>query len=170
MRVMSIETNITPIPLYDCPSWLPRQQDVLASADESTGSPRVGVRDRILIIEDDLMIATQIEDALIDAGFDVVGIATTREEAIEAARNGSPDFAVADIKLAGDSDGIDTALELFRLHGIRCIFASAHSDHEARQRAAPAAPLGWLQKPYSMALLADMVRTAAKEVRGKDRP
>ena len=72
-----------------------------------------------------------------------------------------------DIRLAGDRDGIDTALELFRLHGIRCIFASAYSDQEARRRAAPAAPLGWLQKPYTMASLTAKVRAAVSELRSR---
>jgi two-component system, response regulator PdtaR len=124
---------------------------------------------RILVIEDDLLIATQIETTLTEAGFDVVGLAPTGEEAIELAANDPPDLAVVDIRLAGDRNGVDTALELFRSHGIRCIFASAYSDDESRRRAAPAAPFGWLQKPYSMASLTEMVRKAADEVRAKGR-
>jgi two-component system, response regulator PdtaR len=76
-------------------------------------------------------------------------------------------LAVIDIKLAGDRNGVDTAIELFRSHGVRCIFASAYSDSEARRRATPAAPLGWLQKPYSMGSLSAVVRAAASELRGK---
>lgn len=123
--------------------------------------------DRILVIEDDLLIASEIEETLAGAGFDIVGVATTGEEALQLAETRAPDFAVIDIRLAGDRDGIDTALELFRLHGIRCIFASAHSDHEARRRVEEAAPFGWLQKPYSMASLTAMARTAASQLRNK---
>jgi hypothetical protein len=54
-------------------------------------------------------------------------------------------------------------------YGIRCIFASAYSDAEARQRAEPAAPLGWLQKPYSMTSLTAAVRQATNELHGKTR-
>ncbi len=125
--------------------------------------------DRILIVEDDLLIATEMEAGLSEAGFDVVGIAARAEEAIELAKAQSPALAIIDISLAGDRDGVDTALELFSSHGIRCIFASAHSDREARRRAEPAAPLGWLQKPYSMASLTAMVHGAARELRGKSR-
>jgi len=106
-----------------------------------------------------------MEAALSDAGFDVVGIAATREEALHQAEARSPTVVVMDIHLPGDGDGIDAALELFRLHGIRCIFASAYSDSEAQRRAAPAAPLGWLQKPYTMASLTAMVRAAMSELR-----
>jgi two-component system, response regulator PdtaR len=165
---MSIEANTLPIPLQAPPSWLPCQYNPVLAAAESAGS-RISARQpvRILIIEDDLLIATQIEATLTEAGFEVVGPARTGEEAIELAATDPPDLAVVDIRLAGDRDGIDTALELFRSHGIRCIFASAHSDDEAGQRAAPAAPLGWLQKPYSMASLIEMVRTATEDVRGR---
>jgi two-component system, response regulator PdtaR len=164
---MLSETHTPPSPLC-APSWLFGQEQVLFASDESTGSPtKVREPDRVLIIEDDLLIASQIETALTDAGFDVIGIAATGEEAIEMAGKERPVLAIADIRLAGDRDGVDTALELFRLHGVRCIFASAYSDHEARLRAEPAAPLGWLQKPYSMASLTQVVRRAAKELHGK---
>jgi DNA-binding NarL/FixJ family response regulator len=167
---MSIDPDITPIPLQAPPSWLPSQDNAVFATDESAGSPiRARKPARILIIEDDLLIATQIETTLTEAGFDVVGLAPTGEEAIELAAKAPPDLAVVDIRLAGDRNGVDTALELFRSHGIRCIFASAYSDDEARQRAAPAAPFGWLQKPYTMASLTDMVRKAADEVRAKGR-
>ena len=73
-----------------------------------------------------------------------------------------------DIRLAGDRDGIDTALELSGTHGVRCIFATAHSDSETRARAQAAAPLGWLQKPYTTASLVLQVRDALRELPGKD--
>ncbi len=123
--------------------------------------------ERILIVEDDVLIASQMEAALADEGFKIAGIASSGEEALELAEAQSPTLVVMDIRLAGEQDGIDTALELFRLHGIRSIFASAHSDDDTRRRAAPAAPLGWLQKPYMMASLTAMVRAALKELRNR---
>jgi hypothetical protein len=60
--------------------------------------------------------------------------------------------------VSGHADGIDCALELFREHEIRCIFATAHGDEDVRARAQPAKPLGWIQKPYSMASLIANVR------------
>lgn len=164
------EPNITPIPVLAPLSWFLNRHNAVFAIDESAGS-RTGARKRtrILVIEDDLLIAMQIETTLTEAGFDVVGLAATSEEAIALAGKDRPDLAVIDIRLAGNRDGVDTALELFRSQGIRCIFASAYSDSEARQRAAPAAPLGWLQKPYSMASLTALVRAAASEMRGSAR-
>jgi DNA-binding NarL/FixJ family response regulator len=121
----------------------------------------------ILIVEDDLLVSTQMEVALNEAGFGVVGTASSGEEALQLADTHRPALVVMDIRLAGEIDGIDTALEMFRLHHIRCVFASAHSDEEARRRAAAASPLGWLQKPYMMDSLAELVRAALIEVRRK---
>ena len=108
-----------------------------------------------------------MEAALSDGGFEIAGTASTGKEALQLAHAKSPTLVVMDIRLVGDLDGIDTALELFRLHGIRCIFASAYSDQDAQRRAAPAAPLGWLQKPYSMASLTAKVRAAIKELHSR---
>lgn len=152
---------------HDPPSGLPHRPDAPLASDESAAKIDAGGPVRILIVEDDLLIATQTETLLTEAGFDVMGIVATAEKALEMAAIDPPHLAIVDIRLAGVRDGIDAALELFRRHGIRCIFASAYSDHEARQRAAAAAPLGWLQKPYSMASLTTAVRAAATEVRGK---
>jgi DNA-binding NarL/FixJ family response regulator len=69
-----------------------------------------------------------------------------------------------DVRLDGPRDGIDAALELFRVHGIRCIFATAHHDLHARRRAKPAAPLGWLPKPYTMPSLVELVRQALRQL------
>ena len=141
--------------------------ELALAAEGAASGTQSGEIARILIVEDDLLVATQMEAALVDAGFEIVGIATTGREALRLAGSESPTLVVMDIRLADDRDGIDTALELFRLHGIRSIFASAHSDQEARQRARPASPLGWLQKPYTMASLTAIVRAALSEHRGQ---
>lgn len=160
----------TPI-AFDCrvSRLSPSDWKALPRAPEDECGSRVELHrpGRILVIEDDLLIASEIEETLAEVGFDIVGVAATGEEALRLAETRAPDFAVIDISLAGDRDGIDTALELFRLHGIRCIFASAYSDREARRRAEEAAPFGWLQKPYSMGSLKAMARTAASELRNK---
>jgi DNA-binding response OmpR family regulator len=145
-----------------------RSSEYSAAAAEGGGSgTQLGGRDRILVVEDDFLIASEIETALTDAGFEVAGTASTGEEALQLALARSATLAVMDVRLAGDLDGIDTALALFRLHGIRCIFASAYSDQEAQRRAAPAAPLGWLQKPYTMTSLTAKIRAALIELRGR---
>jgi two-component system, response regulator PdtaR len=69
-------------------------------------------------------------------------------------------LAIVDVRLAGHRDGVEAAIELFRGHGIRSIFATAHADPETRRRAQAAAPLGWLAKPYSPERLLPLIRAA----------
>jgi DNA-binding response OmpR family regulator len=163
-----VSNDITIVPLQGFPLgpsyW--RQHVALAPYDRAESGIRAEQRGRILIVEDDLLVATEIEATLRDAGFEIAGIASTGEEALQLTQAELPTLAVMDIRIAGDRDGIDTALELFHSHGIRSIFASAHSDADSRRRAESAAPLGWLQKPYTMASLTAMVRAAVRELRG----
>lgn len=121
-------------------------------------------RVRILIVEDDYLIAMEAESVLADAGFELVGIAATAEQAIEMAARHRPALALMDVRLAGKRDGVDAALELYRDHAIRCIFATAHNDGEVIGRAGPARPLGWLQKPYTMPSLIEAIRRGLTEV------
>ena len=166
---MSADNETPRVPLYGPQPLLSYLRRALSAPDRIGSRTDPSQTGRVLIIEDDLLIASQMESALAEAGFDIVGIATTGEEALSLADKQPPDLAVVDIRLAGDRDGVDTALELFRSHGIRCIFASAYSDEEARRRAKPAAPLGWLQKPYSLTSLTELVGAAVNELRGKKR-
>jgi two-component system, response regulator PdtaR len=105
------------------------------------------------------------EYALLDAGFNVVGIAASTSEAIALAQSEKPDLALMDIRLAGSRDGVDAALQIFSETGIRCVFATAHNDPATRQRAEPARPLGWVSKPYTPAALVDAVRTGLTHLR-----
>lgn len=114
---------------------------------------------RVLIVEDDYIVASQAEAALTDSGFEVVGIANSVADALWIAADAKPDFAIMDIRLKGTRDGIEGALELLNSQQTRCIFATAHYDPDTRRRAAAATPLGWLPKPYS----ADALVAAAKQ-------
>jgi DNA-binding NarL/FixJ family response regulator len=127
--------------------------------DESSGGPvDLGKERRVLIVEDDFLIASDAQSALIEAGFEVVGVAASAEEANQIVSTRRPALVIMDIRLIGRRDGVDLALELFRSHGLRCIFATAHIDAEAQRRAEPAQPLGWLPKPYRPAALVALVQ------------
>jgi DNA-binding NarL/FixJ family response regulator len=115
---------------------------------------------RVLVVEDDFLIAMQTEIALTAAGFEVVGPAATAEEAVALAREAQPTLAVMDIRLASHRDGIDAARQLYQDFAIRCIFATAHDDAHTRGRAEPYAPLGWLPKPYTMTSLVAVIGEA----------
>ena len=135
--------------------------------DSSSSSPSARTDEApasVLVVEDDFLIGMQTESALVDAGFTVVGIATTAEEALVLARQHKPLLALMDIRLAGRHDGVDAAGQIFRELGIRCLFATAHDDAHTRARAEPFQPLGWLAKPYTMPSLVAVVRAALLQI------
>jgi DNA-binding NarL/FixJ family response regulator len=135
---------------------LRKGKTLLTAAGESTTGSRK--RARILIVEDDYFVATGLEHALVDAGFEVVGIAVTAEQAVELGAAKKPELVLIDIRLAGSRDGIDAAVELLSKHGIRSLFATAHGDEATRARAEKAQPLGWLTKPYPTRMAVETIR------------
>jgi DNA-binding NarL/FixJ family response regulator len=145
---------------YDVASPTDRASDGRLMPETGETSKKTDRQRTVLIVEDDFLIAMQAEAALLDAGFQVTGVATTAEEALAMARERMPALAIMDIRLAGRRDGVEAAGDLFRELGLRCVFATAHDDLLTRTRAEPFAPLGWLSKPYTMASLTSLVREA----------
>jgi len=115
---------------------------------------------RILLVEDDFLVALDLEHRLADAGFDVVGIAASAEEAVRLASTERPALAIMDIRLSGSRDGVDAAIELYQTLQIPSIFATAHADDSTKRRAEPAHPRGWVQKPYAAGPLIELIRSA----------
>jgi len=137
---------------------------VVFSRDDLSGRQAESNRSQlILIVEDDYLIAVDIEAGLHAAGFQIAGPATTADEAIGLALSIKPALVLMDIRLLGKRDGVDAALQLYRELGIRCIFTTAHGDREVRLRAEAAKPLGWVQKPYSIDTVVAAVQKALPE-------
>jgi len=111
-----------------------RPGGVFARGESAAPRARSATAERILLIEDDFLVATQIEAALIDAGFAIAGVGSSADEAIELASSRRPVLCVMDIRLAGSRDGIEAAIEIFKAHGIRCIFATACRCRSPRAR------------------------------------
>jgi DNA-directed RNA polymerase specialized sigma24 family protein len=83
----------------------------------------------VLIIEDEPIIALDLTRLVRELGHNVVGVATTRDEAVEAAQTASPGLMLADIRLADGSSGIDAATEILREFDIPVIFITAFPEH-----------------------------------------
>jgi two-component system, response regulator PdtaR len=144
----------------------PFRPRIVFSRDDIAGAAKgPAVSTRIMIVEDDHLIALEMEGALRDAGFNVVGISTSAEEALAMASEQRPQLAVMDIRLNGDRDGIEAAIELFSSYEIRCVFATAHHTAETRRRAEPAKPLAWVPKPYTMPSLIEVVQGAVRDLK-----
>jgi len=103
---------------------------------------------RLLIVEDEALIAEETADRLTRMGYEVLGIADTGAEAIAMAQALQPDVILMDIRLKGAINGIEAAEQIYQRRQIPVIFASAHSDRETLQRAQINAQFGYIVKPF----------------------
>lgn len=102
---------------------------------------------RILVVEDEALIAEEIQDRLTRMKFQVVGIEDSGPKAIETAHRLRPDLVLMDIRLKGHMDGIDTAAEIRKRVNVPVVYMTAHSDPATLQRAKLTAPFGYILKP-----------------------
>lgn len=103
----------------------------------------------IAIVEDEMIIASDMEDMLLELGYTVSGIATSYAEGLELTQQETlPDLFLLDITLNGFKNGIDLAYELQRLR-IPHIFITSHEDHTMISRAKETLPYGYLIKPFT---------------------
>lgn len=105
-------------------------------------------RARILVVEDEGVIALDIEHHLTSFGYDVVGIANSGARAIEKCSELRPDLVLMDIVIKGRMDGIQTAAQMRSRQDVPVVFLTAHSDRLTVERAGEAAPHGYLLKPF----------------------
>ncbi|MEM9554462.1 MAG: sigma 54-interacting transcriptional regulator [Acidobacteriota bacterium] len=119
----------------------------------------------ILIVEDEAIVQAHLRRILERLGHRVVGATGRGEEALEIAARESPDLVLMDIRLAGDLDGIETALELRRTIGCSVVFLTAFADTETLERAGDAEAAGYLIKPFEV----DEVRAAVATALAKER-
>ena len=103
---------------------------------------------RILIVEDEAVIAMDMADHLRDFGFDVVGTAATGERAQQLAAQTHPDLIMMDIVIKGPIDGIETARLIRERNDVSVIFLTAYGDQQTLERAKLASPSGYLLKPF----------------------
>jgi len=102
---------------------------------------------RILIVEDEAIIAMEIESQLQSLGHEVTSIVDTGEKAIEKAEADKPDLILMDIRIKGEMDGIDAAEVIRNQFGIPVIFSTAYLDEERIERAKITMPFGYVLKP-----------------------
>ena len=115
---------------------------------------------RVLVVEDEFLIALEIEMILVELGHEVVGIVDTCAQAMKLAGQHSPDLATVDLRLRGGDRGEDLARNLLEEHGIRSVFISGNLDPATRSLLEPLQPYGFINKPLSRTLLADALAEA----------
>ncbi len=118
----------------------------------------------VFIIEDEIIVAKDIEQTLIRAGYTVVGIASTYNKAIKKISSTPPDLILCDINLEGDKDGIDLITEIQQIMSVPFIFISAYTDAATKRRAEQLPLSNYLTKPYSESQLLSSVHSALTTV------
>ena len=104
---------------------------------------------KILIVEDELVIAEDLKDTLEDLGYEVVGIAISSREALAMIEEKSPDLALLDIQIKGGKDGIQLAADINEQFRMPFIMLTSHADIHTINRAKAVNPYGYLVKPFN---------------------
>lgn len=102
----------------------------------------------ILLVDDEAIIAADLEERLTRMGYRITGLGTSGEEAVVLAETRKPDLIIMDVMMPGALDGIAAAAQIRRQFGIPSIFLTAYTDRELIERAKVAVPLGYILKPF----------------------
>lgn len=103
----------------------------------------------ILIVEDEGVVARDVQNRLAAEGYAVAGWAVSGEEALAEVEKKDPDLVLMDIHLRGSVDGIETAERIRETFDIPVVFVTAYADNETLHRAKVAGPFGFIVKPFS---------------------
>ena len=103
---------------------------------------------KILVVEDETIIAMELEYRLKELGYQVPAIFASGEEAIASVPETNPDLILMDIMLKGEMDGIQTAEMIEQLFDLPVIYLTANTDPGTIQRAKITGPYGYLVKPF----------------------
>ena len=114
----------------------------------------------VLIVEDERIVAKDLQQTLIDLGYDAYATASSAEDAIARATERCPDIVLMDIRIRGQRDGIQTAEILRRDFGVPVVFLTAHADEATLQRAKQVEPHGYLLKPIKIAELRSVIEVS----------
>lgn len=107
------------------------------------------MKTKILVVEDERIVALHLRQQLTKLGYSVVAVAFSGAQAIENVREHRPDIILMDIHIEGDADGIETASEIRTIFQIPVVFLTAHAEEATLQRARATKPFGYLIKPFS---------------------
>lgn len=123
------------------------------------------MKGKILIVEDEPIVALDLHQEIMQMGCEVVGVAESADEALLAVSACRPDLALMDIRIVGSMDGIQTARLLSSLYGTPSIFLTSYSDETTIARAARAMPYGYLTKPFQSGELKATLQVALHKAR-----
>lgn len=115
---------------------------------------------RLLIVEDEHLIAYDLRESLERLGYEIVAVADTGIDAVRLAEQFQPDLVLMDIRLPGELDGIAASEQIqTRLH-IPVVYLTANADQATLERAAASRPYGYVMKPFNDRILATTIEIA----------
>ena len=115
---------------------------------------------RILVVEDEAVVALDLRTRLTRLGYEVVGVATTGDEAVAIAQEQRPDLTLMDIRLRSTMDGIEAAEKIRTQVGLPVVYLTAHADEATVDRARVTEPFGYILKPFDERELRTVIETA----------
>ncbi|HEY6168131.1 MAG TPA: response regulator [Verrucomicrobiae bacterium] len=105
-------------------------------------------RPRVLVVEDEVIVAMDFEQRLKRLGYTVAGVAHDGRQAITKTAEGNPELILMDINLGGGMSGIESAVTIRQRHDVPVIYVTAYSDPDTVRRAAQSDPFGYILKPF----------------------
>jgi PAS domain S-box-containing protein len=115
---------------------------------------------QILIVEDEIIVARDLETRVRELGYDVADIASSGENAVLQAAETRPDLVLMDIRLSGTMDGVEAAEEIRAQFDIPVIYLTAYADDHTLKRAKITEPFGYILKPFETRELRSTIRMA----------
>ena len=112
---------------------------------------------RVLIVEDEVLMAMSLAMELQNAGYEVADRLPSGEEAVQFMRANPADVVIMDIRLTGEMDGVEAAVQIREFSEAPIVFMTGYSDREHDPALAQARPAGFLIKPVSFSRLRDLL-------------
>jgi two-component system, response regulator PdtaR len=120
---------------------------------------------RILVVEDEHIVAMGIKKMLKSLGYTVTGVASSGKDAISKAESTFPDVVLMDIMLKGDMDGVEAAKEIRERFDVPVVYLTAYSDNKVLERAKRTEPFGYIIKPFDEKDLFSSIEVALNRYR-----
>lgn len=120
---------------------------------------------RILLVEDDAIVARDVAETFDDLGYEIRGPVATGKEAIQAAREQELDLVLMDIRLSGELDGVDAAREIRSHSDVPVVYLTAYADDATLRKVTRGLPYGYVVKPYDARILRAAVEIALARYR-----
>ena len=119
---------------------------------------------KILIVEDEMIIAADLSLQLTKLNYDVIGIQTRAEDALKTIEQNRPDLILMDINLAGEMNGIEASAHILNTSKVPVIFLTSNTDDASFQKAIETKPYAFLSKPFQKANLERGIELALKHI------